>query len=426
MEGAATRGQPAALAAVGRMVAGAAPHALLLVGPAGVGKTTLALDLAAGLLCDAPDAAAHPCRRCRGCRMVQSGNHPDLHRLAPEGPGGQVRLGDPHHPEPGTVRHLVGELALLPVEGGARVAIVEAAHRLNEDGQHALLKTLEEPPPGVTIVLCADDEEALLPTIRSRCVRLRLGPVAARAIEGLLAERGVADAPTAARLARLVGGRPGLALAYAAAPESVRRREALARQLLDLLATGRRGRLVTGRALLAEAAALAEELAAARERLAAPAGGASVGIDATPMDVAAGRMAGPRSRGGRPARSAATAASDTPAADSGAAPDGSGEAGQEAGARLAPADRRRAAATLLDVWSALARDLAVAAAGGRRALRDPALLEELEAAAASIPSGAASAFLARLGRAAELLDQNANPELLVDVLALRWPRASAA
>ena len=101
-----TRGHPAAIAAVGAMVAGHAPHALLLAGPPGVGKTTLALDLAAGLLCTAPDPSDRPCRECRGCRLVDHGNHRDVHRLAPSGPGQQVRIGDRASPEPGTVRRL--------------------------------------------------------------------------------------------------------------------------------------------------------------------------------------------------------------------------------------------------------------------------------------------------------------------------------
>ncbi len=139
MHNALTRGQDRAVAEIGSMIRDHAPHAVLFVGPESVGKTTLAMDLAAGLLCQAPDPAARPCRECRGCRMVASGNHPDLHRLAPEGPGGQVRIGSPRDPEPGTVRHLISEVALLPVEGGARVAIVEQAHRLNDDAQNALL-----------------------------------------------------------------------------------------------------------------------------------------------------------------------------------------------------------------------------------------------------------------------------------------------
>ena len=80
---------------------------------------------------------------------------------------------------------------------------------MNDDAQGALLKTLEEPPIGATIVLCADEEARLAPTIRSRCARIRLGPVGPRDVEAVLTERGVADPPLAARLARLVGGRSG-------------------------------------------------------------------------------------------------------------------------------------------------------------------------------------------------------------------------
>ena len=95
MEGARTRGHPAALAAVAAMIRGGAPHAVLLVGTTGIGKTTLALDLAAGLLCTADDVADRPCGACRACRLVASGSHPDLHRLGPEGPGRQVLIGGP-------------------------------------------------------------------------------------------------------------------------------------------------------------------------------------------------------------------------------------------------------------------------------------------------------------------------------------------
>ncbi len=160
------------------------------------------------------------------------------------------------------MRDLVGELVLMPLEGGARVAIVEAAHRMNEDAQAALLKTLEEPPAGVTIVLCADEEDRLLPTVRSRCARLRLGPVGVRDIESILAEHGVADAPLAARLARIAAGRPGVAIAYARAPEAVRARGELTRTLLDLLAAGPARRLVAMREALPVAIAMSSALEA--------------------------------------------------------------------------------------------------------------------------------------------------------------------
>ena len=376
----ATRGQAVALAAVERMVRLGAPQALLLVGPASVGKTTLALDLAAGLLCHAAEPAARPCGACRSCRLIDAGEHQDLHLLAPEGPGRQVRIGDHEDPDPGTVRHLLRELARLPVEGTRRVAIVEGAHRLNEDAQNALLKTLEEPPSGATLVLCADEPERLLPTVRSRTAVLRLGPVGVRAMEGLLAERGV-EPPRSARLARLADGRPGLALALAASPEAVGAREELARSLLDLTAMATAERLVAGRELLTRSADLV--------RL----GGASAG----------------------------TAAAVAPEAGDPAA----AEAGPDARpARGTPAERRQAAATLIATWTAVARDLAVVAAGSRAAVRDPALLDDLEAVASGTPPGSAAAFTGRLVDAAELLEANANPELLVDVLVLAWPRGA--
>ena len=408
MENATTRGQPGALAAIAAMVSGSVPHAVLLVGPASSGKTTLALDLAAALLCVDPDAAARPCRQCRGCRLAASGNHPDLHRLAPEGPGGQVRIGKATDPEPGTIRHLIGELALLPVEGGARVAIVEQAHRINDDAQNALLKMLEEPPAGVTIVLCADEEECLLPTVRSRCVRVRLGPVAGREIERWLGELGAADAPSAARYARLASGSPGLALAYARAPEAARLRGEIARGLLDLLSAGRHERLTSVRALVSSAAALEAALGEGRKS-----GGGEAAAEA-----------GTPTTGRRRKKAPAGAAASVPDDDtSGAEPDAAAET---AAPKASASDRRAAASTLIAIWASVARDLAVAALGGRRQLHDPELLDELAAVAPTIPAGAVPTFLARLAAVEAQIDDNVNPELALDVLALAWPRPGRA
>ena len=370
------------------MVAGAPPHAILLAGPAGVGKTTLALDLAAGLLCTASDPADRPCRACRACRMVEHGNHPDVHWLRPEGPGGQVVIGGPEARFRG-VRDLISELALLPVEGGARVAIIERADRMNDDAQSALLKTLEEPPAGVTIVLCADDEERLLPTVRSRCARVRLGPVGPRAIEEILAEHDLADAPAAARLGRLAGGRPGVAIAYARAPEAAAIRGELARQLLDLVDARASTRLAAARALVARAG----DLVAMLDR------GAPAGDEVDPGPDAA------------------------PDASPEAAPEGFSDGGPK---RAPAAERRRGAAMLLSVWVDVARDLALVGAGERSSLHDPGLLEELEGVARGVPTSDVAAFLERLARAGELLEVNVAPELLVDALVLAWPARTRA
>jgi DNA polymerase-3 subunit delta' len=404
VKNAATRGQPRALAEVDSMILGRTPHAVLFVGPGSVGKTTLALDLAAGLLCNDPDPGARPCRDCRGCRQVASGNHPDLHRLAPEGPGGQIRIGKASDPEQGTVRHIIGELSLLPVEGGARVVIVEQAHRLNDDAQNALLKMLEEPPAGVTIILCADDEECLLPTVRSRCVRVRLGPVGGREIENWLGELGAADAPRAARLARLADGRPGLALAYAHSADAERLRGEIARGIVDMLSQSRQPRLASVRELMKSAAALDAALDEWRKAAAVAAG----------LDGATPATATARGKKGKAAKA--------PATDDAAEGAATGPGGDAAAPKLAAADRRAAANTLVEIWSAVGRDLAVARAGGVRELREMELVDEVRAVAPAISAGTLAAFLEQLGKVATQLDENVNPELALDVLALSWPR----
>jgi DNA polymerase-3 subunit delta' len=379
MDGARTRGHPTATSAIGSMIRGRTPHAVLLVGPAGVGKTTLALDLAAGLLCDVADVAARPCGSCRGCRLVAHGTHPDLHRLTAEGPGRQVVIGGPGAKARG-VRDLIAELALLPVEGGARVAIIESASRMNEDAQAALLKTLEEPPGGITIILCADAEDALLPTIRSRCARVRLGPVAVRDIEAILADTSAVEPALAARLARIAEGRPGIALAWAADPDALRARDELTRSLLDLTDQRPSRRLATVRSAHAGALAISAS-----------------GVVPQAADPVVEREAGDE-----------------------------GEADPTTSPKAPPSERRRAAEALVLAWLSVARDLLLERTGIAGSTRELALLDETAAIADSFDADALAAFIDRLGRAGVLLANIASPELVLDDLALAWPHRSTA
>jgi DNA polymerase III delta' subunit len=415
MEGVRTRGHPAALDAVTAMIRGRAPHAVLLVGPSGVGKTTLALDLAAGLLCTAADESERPCGSCRACRLVASGGHPDVHRLGPDGPGRQVVIGGPGSRTRG-IRDLIAELALMPVEGGARIAIIEAAQRINEDAQAALLKTLEEPPSGVTLVLCADAEETLLPTIRSRCARVRLGPVGPRAVEAILDEHGIQDPGLAARLARICGGRPGHALAWAADPDALRQRDELTRVLLDLTAARPSERLAAVRASTAAAVAIAGLV----ERASTDTGSTSGSTGSTSRGrrrVANGGQPSPSPAGGQDRSEDATDDGAAPAA----APDELDSGSEAATTRTPAAERRRAAEVVVAIWADLARDLLLARLGLAASLRDPRLLEETATVAAGIDEAELIAFLDRSGRAGVLLAANVSPELVLDDLALAWP-----
>jgi len=188
---------------------GVLPHATLLVGPDGVGKTTLAEALAASAL----DAATWP-------GGLQA--HPDhwLEDSDAERIGiDRVRAGVGNVD---TGPSLQDFLTLRAYAGGARVAVIARADRLTEQAANAVLKTLEEPPPGTYLFLCAAHPERLPATVLSRCQQLACAPLTAREISGWLqAERGV-DAQLALSAAALSGGRPGRALALATEPGALR------------------------------------------------------------------------------------------------------------------------------------------------------------------------------------------------------------
>lgn len=377
-----TRGHPLALAAVRRSIErGRAPHAILLIGPRAVGKTTLAMDLAAGLLCLDQDPAARPCRACAACRKVEHGNHPDLHRLTPEGAGDQIRIGQ--------VQALITDLSLMPMEGRTRVAIIESAHRLNPDAQNALLKTLEEPTGAACMILCADDPATILPTVASRSARFRLGPVPVADVAALLVDRGLADASRAAGLAVASGGLPGIAVALARSPDALLIHDRLARQLTDLLAADVRTRLDSAGSLMADGAALDAAL------------NGEMPTDGDPDEDAPAPA--PKRR--------AAAATSTPAS--------------KPPKRPQPAERRRAARRVLTTWREVGRDLAVVAGGARPRIRQLDLLEELDTAAPLVDSRELVAFLDRLDGLVAAIDAYASPELVLDDLLLRWPRTKA-
>ncbi len=187
------------------ILAGRIGHALILSGPAGSGKKTLALWLTQALMCQSRTAV--PCSRCPACKKVLSGNHADVAVIAPGKGAKFLKVED--------VEQLQQAMANRAYEGGRRVYILQAAHLLTPQAQNKLLKTLEEPPAGVTLMLLADQTAPLLPTVISRCQQIRMQRVSAAQIEAALRQKWHVPEDRARHAAQACGGWVGAALELA-------------------------------------------------------------------------------------------------------------------------------------------------------------------------------------------------------------------
>jgi DNA polymerase-3 subunit delta' len=241
-------GHEAAVELMQRQVAsGQVRHATLLTGPAGLGKGTLVTALLKALNCQAPPARGQFCGACLACRKIDRGVHPDIQRfdlesqaVASAKKGGQNRSITIE-----TARDVRSSVAMRPIEGRWRAVIIDDAETLAETAQEALLKTLEEPPPSMLLFLLSDDQDALLPTIRSRCQVIDLRPVRREAIQALLESRG-AKPDRADELARMAQGRPGWALNALTTPAIAKHHQARVEAAVEWLGNDPYNRLVTG------------------------------------------------------------------------------------------------------------------------------------------------------------------------------------
>jgi DNA polymerase-3 subunit delta' len=153
------------------------PHAMLLSGPAGVGKSQFAEALAKKLLCEAPTEDEMACGKCPACRWFAAESHPDFRHVCPESEsegedeGGGERKRAASQIKIDQIRELDDFVFVGGHRGGRRVVVIEPAEAMNGGAANSLLKLLEEPPASVYFILVSSSVMRLLPTIRSRCRR---------------------------------------------------------------------------------------------------------------------------------------------------------------------------------------------------------------------------------------------------------------
>ena len=198
----------------------------LFTGPAGIGKRTLAIELAKALEC-ADSVSGESCDGCEACLKIDTGSFQDVVLVAPESEAGQMGIDQ--------VRTLVNGMSLTSLSGRWKVGIVDQADRLTEEAAHAFLKFLEEPPKRCLILLIAAAPQRLPQTFLSRCHQIRCVPQGIERVAVVLQEKEHLEKPQAMMLATLAGGRLGLALKF-------HRQDSLAEknQVLDQLLAARR------------------------------------------------------------------------------------------------------------------------------------------------------------------------------------------
>ena len=256
---------------------GTLPASLLLHGPAGIGKQRLALWLAQRLMCDGPEP--RPCGNCQQCRYAAAGTHPDIHWIFPrprlkdtnpspadvradydEAIAERIAAHGLYAPPSGnegiyvaTIRAIVHAGALAPAVGARKVFVIGDAERMvsqegSDQAANAFLKLLEEPPADTNIILTSSEPGALLPTIRSRVIAVRMARLADAEVGAFLADDAVRAHLKDQSLPhdrtgvlRAANGAPGSLLAQSALGDAIKR----ARRMLDAATADRAERMHT-------------------------------------------------------------------------------------------------------------------------------------------------------------------------------------
>lgn len=223
-------------------------HAYLISGPRSVGKRTVAKRFAQSLLCNHA-VAGNPCFACSDCERVERDTHPDVStfslatqgQIEPRGGAGSTLT-------IATARSISAHAHLRPMIGAWRCIIVDDAESLMPDAQEALLKTLEEPPPFLVLVLVTSSLDAILPTVRSRCEPIELRPVGTDDIELFLRAHTV-DGTVTRLAAEMSGGLPGVAIELAANPDSIEATDRLVDDVANWIASSDFDRIAIGLSL---------------------------------------------------------------------------------------------------------------------------------------------------------------------------------
>ncbi len=227
---------------------GTISHAYLFAGPPGAGKKTAAKSFACALLCD--DGG---CGACAACYKIKRGLHPDVHMVTPEGAASYMVS---------QIRELIHDVHLKPVDGSRKIYIVEAADAFNDGSANAFLKTLEEPPDDVTIILLTHSFDAVIPTVASRCQIVRFKRIPPSMAEGIIVERTGVDSAQARAALAAAGGVIARAKELLDSPMRREARDKVLATLKDLATMDGHDVLVAARDLLAAVKAPLEEIKA--------------------------------------------------------------------------------------------------------------------------------------------------------------------
>jgi DNA polymerase-3 subunit delta' len=202
-------------------------HAYLITGPRGIGKANLAIRFIQALDCPERDSSGNPCLDCPTCNRIERQEYPDLFPISLAEDSKQIKVDQ--------IRELIHSLSLSPYESNRRYGLLLDFENANPSAQNSLLKTLEEPPGSVILIVTANSADALLETITSRCEEIKLKPVPIDQNTQGLEEIHNIPSDQARFLAQISGGKPEIALAMHSDPKILERRTLLLDEHIQIL-----------------------------------------------------------------------------------------------------------------------------------------------------------------------------------------------